>query len=69
MWCDIVSKTKSSTCSLKPFYMYFAFLYLDLFCFVLYSIDNWMCYGLVTYFTYFCFVLKQKSVINVVLLK
>ena len=28
-----------------------------------------MCYGLVSYFTYFCFILKQKSVIYVLLLK
>jgi len=28
-----------------------------------------MCYGLVSSFTYFCFILKQKSVINVLLLK
>ena len=43
MWCDIVSK-KQNPSSLKPFY--FSFLYL--FSFVLYSIDNWMCYGLET---------------------
>ena len=28
-----------------------------------------MCYGLISSFTYFCFILKQNGVINVLLLK